>query len=120
MSTSTLTPDEQFFFDHAGWSHNPKTETSEEGHIRCAVALAAAERRLMVHANAWCEWAEDTDGVSDLRTDRETYTTCECACIRIDGIVVASLGCIVDATDDYRRVFRAELALEAFPEEKTQ
>ncbi len=31
---------EQFFYDNAGYSCNPPTETEEQGHIRCAKELA--------------------------------------------------------------------------------
>lgn len=41
-----LTPAERFMWEHAGWSYDPKRETSEEGRVRCARELAAAEQAL--------------------------------------------------------------------------
>ena len=34
-----MTKQEQFFYDHAGWSYDPKTETPEQGRERCAKDL---------------------------------------------------------------------------------
>lgn len=42
----SLTEREQFFYDVAGFSYDPKTETEDEGRRRCARDLAAAEERL--------------------------------------------------------------------------
>lgn len=42
----TMTEAERFFYEHAGWSWDPATETEEEGRLRCARELAAAEARL--------------------------------------------------------------------------
>lgn len=116
----------QFFHDNAGWSYDPRRESSEQGRQRCAYALAAAE--------AWAEnmgmrftWEDDWDvgshrehyGADSAYSDGEP-TTCE-TCIAwkplpYDGWQdVASLGCIDDATDDYRRVIAAELAMEVRP-----
>ena len=41
--TQTLTADQQFFFDCACHSYDPRTETPEQGRTRCALDLAAAE-----------------------------------------------------------------------------
>jgi hypothetical protein len=38
-----LTPDQLFFYEHAVYSYDPKTETAEAGRIRCAKDLAEAE-----------------------------------------------------------------------------
>ena len=37
-----MTPAE-FFFTHAGYSYDPKTETPEQGRAKCAQRLAEAE-----------------------------------------------------------------------------
>ena len=38
-----LTVDQLFFYENAGYSYDPKTETPEQGRIRCARDLADAE-----------------------------------------------------------------------------
>lgn len=97
---------EQFFYDHAGWSYDPKKETSEEGKRRTAAELTKAE-----------QWASDNDyefvWSDDVHDDDKTVppTTCESCQMIIDGEYVSGLGCVDDADDDYRRVIQAELAL---------
>jgi hypothetical protein len=108
----TLTADEQFFYDNAGWSYGPD-ETPEEGRERNARELALAE--------AWAKaegvefiWEDDAwvDHQSDARhLDEAVPETCEVCTARL-GEHVESLGCIDDATDDYRRVVEADLAAE--------
>ncbi len=109
-----LTKDEQFFYDHAGWSYDPKTETREGGRRRCATDLAVAE--------AWAKkmdvefsWVPDDDDSGD---GDETPTFRE-GCIAKLTIspgtlddVTTSLWSIGDATPEYRRVIEAELASE--------
>jgi hypothetical protein len=123
-ATITLTDAEQFFYDHAGYSHDPATETSEHGHARCAMDLAAAEQRI-ARGGYRIEWDQDYEF--------DPYCACEdddcpaktgpayCAALfSADGIrVLASLCGITferghDYSDDpYARVVAAELALEA-------
>lgn len=116
-----LTPNELFFYEHAGYSHDPKTETAEQGRIRCAKELAEAER--IAHNLNWeTRWENDWDigshkkfyGPGSCYEDSEP-TTCEYAQLwDADGMhCLASLGCIDDATSAYRRVIEAELADEA-------
>ena len=115
-----LTPDQKFFFDHAGFSWDPKTETKEQGRERCAIALADAELvYLQAHrvADVGCSWEPDEDSAVMWREDGEKFDTCEQAVLWFgpgfnDDEVLASLGGITDADADYRRVIRAELALE--------
>src|SRR5262252_659469 len=105
---------EKFFYDHAGWSYNPATETPEEGRTRGAVSLAAAEAWARAQGlwfkwirNYWDEWdgAEPYDG-----------PIWDCVALNEDGEPVASLAMIamenIDS-DPYRRVVEAELAEEA-------
>lgn len=116
----SLTKDQLFFYEHAGYSHDPKKETAEQGRIRCAIELAKAEEQ--ARGLGWgFEWSEDWDigshkeyyGAGSCYEDSEP-TTCEsCVCKDEDGEVLASLGCIDDATREYRRVVEAELADEA-------
>ena len=106
---------EQFFYDHAGYS-SATAEPAEDGHIRCAILLAEAE--------AWAKrkgitfaWEDDCDGDHSY-LEQESFagyeiTTCEfCVAYSRKGNVKASLGCIDDATPEYRRVVEAELARE--------
>lgn len=46
LAAGRLTPAEQFFYDNAGYCHNPATETEEQGRRSGAVALARAEERM--------------------------------------------------------------------------
>lgn len=105
-----LTPDQRFFFETAGFSYDPKTETPEQGRTRCAIQLADAEATyLQAHkvSTVECEWHDD-----------EECDTCERAAITVHDersgkrIPLSALGGIVDADDNCRRVARAELALE--------
>ena len=110
-ATRKLTPAQAFFFVNAGWSYMAGKESKSLGRTRCAVELAAAEDvYIAAHrvADVSCDWEHDSDAAQDGEHDE----TCEYACIRIDGQVVASLGAICDASDEYRRVVRAELASE--------
>jgi hypothetical protein len=109
--TRKLTPDEAFFFRNAGYSHRPD-ETPAMGRTRCAISLAAAELVFM-RSNATCEWVDDVDGAYDAKHDGFRFETCEGCRIRsADGYVLTSLWSILDASDAYRRVVRAELASE--------
>lgn len=114
-----LTEAEQLFYDHAGWSYNPSKETAEEGRRRCARELAEAEEWAKREGITF-DWAEDW-GVGNHRdfygedsayADREPET-CEQVVARRGATVLASLGCVDDATNEYRRVIEAELADEA-------
>lgn len=111
----------EFFYMHAGWSYRPEEETAEQGRRRTARELAEAERA--AHQHGWvCTWGDDWTvgshvkeyGTAAYETEPET---CEVACL-VDGAdqVLASLGCVDDASDEYRRVIAAELAAEALAE----
>ncbi|MHB1938440.1 MAG: hypothetical protein ACYCOR_17930 [Acidobacteriaceae bacterium] len=95
---------EQFFYEQAGYSYDPKKETQEQGHERCAKALAAAQA-----------WAFDNDVEYRWMPDDEAG---EWVCIATIGDKQASLGAIdfADGADPwgqpYKRVIEAELALE--------
>ena len=108
-----------FFHEHAGWSYNPATETPEAGRQRSAERLAVAEL-LIERAGAAVTWHEDWS----LGTTHAHYycdeaypdggpETCEFATLDLDGKVLATVGCIDDADEAYRRVIAAELALDA-------
>lgn len=120
MSTTTTTPTAEavaFFYEHAGFSYNPETQTADEGRREGALRLAEAE--LWAKTNGIeIEWEDDWE-VGDHHAEfGETYEnggpeTCEQATITYEGEIVASLGCIDDASDEYRRVIEAQLAVEA-------
>ena len=107
-----------FFYQHGSYSHNPATETEEEGRRRCAEDLAAAERWAQDHDINF-GWSEDWGVGSHFEEFGEAYDdgepeTCEqCVALSPEREVLASLGCIDDATPEYRRVIEAELASEA-------
>jgi hypothetical protein len=116
----------KFFYANAGYSYDPKTETAEQGRQRCAEILASAEEHFI--ASGWhLEWQDDWDigshrdfyGEDSCYAKREPRT-CEGAILKDSaGNVLASLWCIDNATMDYRRVIRAELASEAQHNEVT-
>jgi hypothetical protein len=110
-----------FFHEHAGFSWNPTTgETPEQGQQRTAERLAEAEA--WAEASGYTvEWADDwaVDHVRefDCYEGTDGPSTCEVArLVDSSGDVVQSVGCVDDATDSYRRVIAAELALEIMPE----
>lgn len=114
-----MTPNQKafwFFYRNAGFSYDPKTETPRKGKARGARMLAQAERdaRALGYSFGWAnDWS-----VGDHSKEFDCYTnggpeTCE-SCVMYDaqGNSVQALGCIDDATREYRRVIEAELALE--------
>ena len=111
----------RFFYDHAGWSYHPDTETPHEGRLRGARALAKAERWAQ-EAGISFYWDFDTEG--DEPEPGYVFMRCDAY---TDGLVdgggpqvVTSIGGIDEREDqpnlDYRRVIEAELALEAMEE----
>lgn len=114
-----LTPTEYFFYEHAGYNYDPKTETQEQGRIRCAKSYAVDETKVqeLIDGLGWhYEWSEEWD-IDDSWMDEEEKAkehTWEIASL-LDGAGnhLASCGGIVDADANYRRVMEAELAGEA-------
>ena len=110
----------KFFYDNAGWSHDPARETSEQGRVRCAEALARAEARRK-DEGAWVTWETD-----DIPFDDDVHESDEYGYIailwRYDAVAdrpvaLESLGAVdAEPGHPYRRVVEAELALEAWPE----
>lgn len=106
---------------HAGFGHDPATETREEAAHRCAVELAAAE-----------EWARDNCVLPQWVRD-ETYSPDD---YDLEDMPEIGWGCILTGPDGeraslwsitfdgngepwgkaYARVVAAELALELMPE----
>lgn len=117
----------QFFYAHAGFGHNPKTETKTQGKRRCARALAKAEAYAYEH-----DWTYQWGGDSCIGGDCGETATCDHPCCQqteheclwcqlwdADGKqVLASLGSICEPSAEYKRVVKAELALEAMPDSR--
>jgi hypothetical protein len=101
-----------FHYENGGYSYNPATETSEQGRIRCAHEAAAAEVHAATHG--WLvRWCDDPI-VQDHHYAPDGVQSCEHAALTdATGEVLASLGCIDDADDNYRRVVAADLTIEA-------
>lgn len=51
---------EKFFYNHAGFSYDPKTETPEQGRARCAKLLAKAEE-FAIEESIRFEWMPDDE-----------------------------------------------------------
>jgi hypothetical protein len=110
---------ERFFYEHAGYSFDPKTETAEDGRARAARQLAAAEtwaERVGVEYRWEDDWGigshREFFGEGSAYEDREPET-CEAVVAYLSGRAVGSLGCIDDADANYRRLIEAEIASEA-------
>ena len=108
----------RFFFENAGYSYDPKRETPQQGKLRCARQLAAAERWLSEQPGHEIEWAvDDHPDRSGIDHDGPLY-----GCI----VTLASeeqaslwgidLGPEGDLSDPYARVVVAELASELMPQ----
>ena len=113
---TAMTPEERFFWKHAGYSYDPKTETKAEGRRRCAVEMAEAES--IAQRLQWefeCEYDADPDlsWMSDEEREQEHEVLC---CRIVDPknrrYSLASLCGITDPDANYRRVIEAELACE--------
>lgn len=103
---------EDFFYEYAGWGYDPRTETPEEGRRRSAAELARAERWAREYGVTFV-WSDDWDGDHSYLEYGQSVETCEFVlALDLDNEVLTSLGCVDDATDDYRRVVQAELAQE--------
>ena len=100
-----MTPAELFFFEHAGYSYDPKTETPEQGRTRCALRLAEAEAEAD-RRGWWVEWIAD---------DAEEGEPRWCALLRDSSSrVLDALGGIDVCDGPYARVVAAELAAGVF------
>lgn len=107
--TALSGPEARFFHEHAGYSWDPKIETAEEGHIRCAEQLANAELWAKRHSVTF-EWEQDEDCWGD-----DKFQMCVTA-IYPGGEYVSLGGIECDPElggpdDDNKRVCEAEMAL---------
>lgn len=103
-----------FFYENGAYATMPG-ETIEQGKMHAALDLARAERE--AKRRGWeVTWVPDdlqVNHVKEYGADAEPDTH-EVAILRDQkGNLLATLGCVDDATDDYRRVVAAELAQEA-------
>jgi hypothetical protein len=81
--------DVAFFHEHAGWCYDPATETPEEGRLRCARALAAAEKWLSRQPGHTVEWVEEPfPDYSGIDHDGSLY----CCLVSVPGVGRESLG----------------------------
>lgn len=114
--TQILTKQEQFFYDHAGFSVAPG-ETTEQGHERSARELAAAETWAIQNGYRFLI-SPDSDADESFMDDEPAEyqelwrgKAWWCAMQDEEDRVVQSLGgCYGDSS--YERVVKAELALE--------
>lgn len=106
---------ERHMYEHAGFSVQTN-ETTKQGRARSARERAQAEKWARDNGMTFV-WEDDWEVGSHVREfdayDSEPETCESCIAYDRDGNVVASLGCIDDATPEYRRVIEAELASEA-------
>lgn len=110
---------EQFFYNNAGYSYNPKTQTPEEGHIESAKHLAHMETLAEKHGLEYI-WEHDpaTDS-SEFRDDCDPYPLWGCICVSPEGEHLNSLWGIDFGPDgepwgdNYQRVVEAELVHDA-------
>ena len=110
---SVAQSDVQFFINNTCFSYDPRTQNEEEERLHYATQLADAEDVLMqaMRAGDVSVWWRDEERMDDEPDAVEDVESCVIE-IEIDGEIVASLSVIWDADMSYRRVIRAELALE--------
>lgn len=104
---------ERFFFQHGGYSYDPKVETRAQGRRSSAVAHADAEawaKRAGI-TFVW-EWDEEPYQMGDAETKAPSEVL-GCVVRYSTGTIGPSLWGIGDPDENYRRVVEAELALEA-------
>ncbi len=123
MAMTNLSPAIDFFLERAGFSFDPATETAEEGKLRAANALAAAEAWAADPANeVSIDWERDYEADLDDNCDcGEDHGPNYVGIVYVAGEVKASLGAVTfgedGLNDPYRRVVEAELASEAMEED---
>jgi hypothetical protein len=117
MPTKKTNPAESFFFEHGGYSYDPKKETKAQGKRRSARDAAKAEK--IARELGWrFEWQEDPEPYE--MGDAETEMPFEVLMVTMydeNGEAVQSLGSIgmsgkAIADRQYARVVESDLALE--------
>ena len=114
----------KFFYNHAGYSYDPKHETIRQGKTKCARALASAEAA--AREGGFCfKWSIDPHSTSaefdndDFRgSNSDPWQLWQCCMFNSDGGTVNSLHGIDFGrdgnpwSDPYRRVVEAEIAMD--------
>lgn len=106
------------FHEWAGWCYDPATETSDEGRLRGAEALAGA---YLLAKSFDCRWDWEHDPDADMswfegtKAQKWARSRKQRSCVMRDGDgnLLASLYGIDSPDPAYRRCVEAELALEA-------
>lgn len=111
VTNATMTKDERFFWNNAGWSYVPAIETEEQGRLRGAQELAMAERW---GEDAGIEVVWEPDDYGYVSRDDDSVEEVLAAQLAYKGKRLPySLCGIEDPDQNYRRVVGAELMLEA-------
>lgn len=116
----TLRARAAFFFAHAGYSWNPKTQTEEQGKRECAERLARAEEWASANGYSF-DWRPDHVTSKKFSNEQPPWMLWQAAIFDPDGTIVGGLGGVDFGRDgqpwgdNYRRVVEAELALEVMP-----
>lgn len=113
---------EQFFMRHAGWSYDPETETPEQGMIRGARQLAAAEARFKAGPYFANHEPDDQPWDGDEPYDGPLWIV---SLYSVAGTsepeLIGSLGSVAcEADDPYMRVVIAELASEHIKDDEPE
>lgn len=121
----------QFFWTHAGYGYDPKTETRAAGRLKCAKRLALAEE--WARDNVEALWVDDGEAdrshfTDEYQDDGRPFFGCilnakphECPTCKqeIKGESASLWGIDLGETGtecpEYKRVVEAELALEMMP-----
>jgi len=108
---------EQFFYDHADYSHAPHTETPEQGRARCAVELATAEAWASLSDISFT-WGHDGFTNREWTDEGDEYNTWICQAYDVANDVQLDVLGGIDLgpdghprNDPYARVVEAQLAL---------
>lgn len=120
LAAKPLTANEQFFYDNAGYSYDPKTETAEDGRKRMARELAAAEDAMKKGPYFISVERDPEPYDGDMPYDGPMWIV-ELMSVKgsTESELVGSVGGVAcyEETDPYIRVIGAELAREHLPEE---
>lgn len=100
--------DYRLAFSHGDYSYNPRTETPEQGRVRCAIRTARLMAAMRDDADVFVDWvASDLEWDGCEPYDGPLYD----AVLYVGDEVVTSCGCIAvpDTSDGYCRVIEADL-----------
>ncbi len=107
-----------FFFEQAGYSYQPATESEFAGKTRCATDLARAEFLAWDKGYTFHWDVDPTMDSSEWDTENPPHQVWDCLMRDASGMIVACLGGVdfgADGepwSDPYKRVVEAELAME--------